>query len=98
MNINIYQSIVIVVGIVGLQLLGKMVTYFWDKVVRDVDDVPAESADDEYVKKSFCRVCEKKGQGEDARLAEDLKIVRGILLIVAVAVGVPADKLRGLTQ
>ena len=84
---DLYLSLSIVGGFMVTQILMLMVRYFWDKLT---------GSDDRYVKKSFCKTCEKAGKDADGHLEKELKVVKGILLMMAMKMNIPVGEIQKL--
>jgi hypothetical protein len=76
------KDIMIVITIVGILVLGKLVSLL-------VDSGYHKLIKSDYVVKVDCTACKNM-------LQEQIKIMKGLLLVVAVKVGVPEHEIREL--
>jgi len=77
----------IIVAIVVYQVVTLLVQVAWKKL-----------AGNEYITKAECTTCKKSETGSLEELKADTALMRGILLVVAVKVGVDEKEWKKLAQ
>jgi hypothetical protein len=75
-------------AVAASELIRLAIRYFFGKLTRN-----------DYVTKTECKNCQAKGWGDAIdELKTGFAEIRGILLILAVKAGIPAEQLRDLTK
>ncbi len=95
-------GLLLVLSVIMYQMISLVINYFWKKFTKSDDFVTQTKLDE------FCSRCSthewvqcikdiKKDMQKKAD-KEDIAIIRGVLLVVAVKVGVEADEIKELTK
>jgi hypothetical protein len=96
-------AVLLLVALIGREIVNLATRYFFKKVTRDDyvtkgDCQTCQLRAKEFVTKSDCEACAKQDDSTLNRLTADMSTVKGILLVMAVKQGVPAEDLKGLTR
>lgn len=80
-------AMVLVFGLVGSKLMEQVVIYFFGKLTKE-----------SYVTKTECAGCEKQSDTAMEKMAAEISIIKGLLLVLAVKNDIPAEQLAKLTK
>lgn len=85
------------------EILGNVGTILGGLILVDVVKLLVASAyrritKNDFVTKTDCQTCQKQGDNDRDDLVESMKIIKGVLLVVAVKVGVPESDWKTLVK
>jgi len=80
-------AMTVVGALMAWELTRQAISYFFKKLTKD-----------DYITKSAHEGCQKQGDEELKKLTQMVSTMRGILLVMAVKEGIPAEQLQKLTE
>jgi hypothetical protein len=98
-----HTAMLVIISIVGMEILKRVVDYFFKRATRDdfitkADCAQCKKTIGDFITRADCAKCEKAGDDITTKLASEIAIIKGILLVIAVKSGIPPEQLSKLTN
>lgn len=87
MNVDAQSAMTFLAAFVMLQLVIKVVDYFWTKLTK---------SGSKYVTRTYCKGCAKNGDEAVQALSTEILHVKQILLMIGIQLKIPEEKLVAL--